>query len=86
MSTQIALGSIITHEDREWLVVRMVDSTTFFQTPEEAYLLEEKYAELRHVDTNEIAFKMFSQMKHPFNFKVAHPTVKGLDPSVWRKF
>lgn len=77
------LGATIVHDEQEWFVVRIVESTSLFQTSEECYLLDEKYAELRQVQTGEVGFKMFSQIKHQC---VQYEDRRGLDPKIWRKF
>ena len=92
MSTQPPLnnaaeiGQLIHYDETVWLVVRIVESTSFFETAEgECYLLEEKYAELRHISSSAIAFKTFSQIKHPFT-KAPHVVQRGLDPKVWKRY
>lgn len=87
MSTQIVteIGSLVDHEGKLCVVVRMNDSTTWFQEPGddgESYLLEERYAELRDIETREVSFKIFSQQKHLFT-KIDGR--RGLDPRIWKR-
>lgn len=92
MSTQAAsvnqasLGELITHEEELWYVVRVVESSTWFEDTQESYILEEKYVELRHTITKEVGFKYFLQVKHPFIKSPEGNLQKGLDPKIWRKF
>ena len=82
MSTQAQLADTLELDGQVWYVVRVVESTTWFQDSEESYLLEEKYVELRSFQTGEVGFKVFSQRKHP------GPTIDGrpgLNPKIWRK-
>lgn len=85
MSTQVELGSIIEHEGSPHVVVRITDSTTWFQEPGEdgeSYLLEEKYVELREVYSNQVGFKILTEIKHPFTkLEGRH----GLDPRIWKR-
>lgn len=87
MSTQtlLEIGSVTEHEGRQCVVVRMNDSTTWFEEPGkdgESYLCVEHYAELRDLDTREVSFKIFSQTKHPFAKLEGR---RGLDPRIWKR-
>lgn len=84
-SNEASLGQLITHDEELWYVVRVVESSTWFEDAEESYILEEKYVELRNTETKEVGFKYFLQVKHPF-IKIHDNIRKGLDPRIWRKF
>ena len=56
MSTSLALGQELTHNNKLYLVVRIIDkSVSLFEDEGECYVLEESYAELRGPN-NEIDF------------------------------
>lgn len=85
-SNAASLGDVITHHEELWCVVRIVESSTWFEDATESYILEEKYAELRNTETKEVGFKYFLQIKHPFPKPVEGNPQKGLNPLIWRKF
>lgn len=83
MSIQATLGSTIQHEGKAVHVVRIVHSSTLFESIEGCYVLEERYAECRSPDSSTPIFHLFEEHKHPV--EKIH-LVKGLDPSIWRRF
>lgn len=85
-SNTASLGELITHNEELWWVVRIVESSTWFEDEQESYLLEEKYAELRNCTSKEVGFKYFLQVKHPFPKSPENNIQRGLDPRIWRKF
>lgn len=83
MSTQLSLGKEITHNDRSYLVVGIVDAEYLFETNEKTWeRISEKYATLRSAD-GDIDFITLTQTNSPFNDK--HSTIKALPWFPWRK-
>lgn len=83
MSTQLLLlGSEVTHKDKQYLVVGLVDAVHLFQTDNGCEKWEEKYAELKAQD-GEITFMTLVQNSSPFTEK--HSMIKALSSQPWRE-
>ena len=81
MSTQLTLGAEVTHEDKKFLVVRIVESLSLFEDLHQCYVVNETYAELRGPN-NEIDFITVLEGQKPFEEKTS--PIKALPSLPWR--
>lgn len=82
MSTSIRLGEEIKHNGQTCFVQRIVHSSTLFEDEKECYILEEDYTQIQ-AENGAITFIIHSSTKHPF---MKTSKLKGVNPSVWKKF
>lgn len=87
MSSPVELGSLLQHNGRECLVVRIVESSTLFEDPEtgKCSIVEEQYAELRTADGQVEFMPPVKCLVHEFT-KPETVKIKGVNSNVWRKF
>ena len=85
MLTSLILGNEVELNQTKYLVVRIVSSSTLFETPEgKLYIVEENYGELRSV-RNEVEFLSISETLREATFTKQNPNIKALPELPWRR-
>lgn len=84
MSTQVALGAVVTHNGSPWRVVRIIhESLTLFEPEDgDAYIIRESYLELKSGNGG-IDFISLFREKIPYQGNPSQ--IRGLEPILWQE-